>query len=470
MITLISMDIFESNMSLKSQAMSIIQQNRKSGKDEAIYFKDVIKPSTNILKQFSDGYLEAFANRIETGKFGFSERVGLELKRVREKGKAKADPNQISLFSTDNWDFDYVLMGHIGSYIHFPYSELYENIANPDIYYAYDPLNPIANQTEVFWHDNNQPYSQWEYGEETWAMEHATWVFLLDDLIAGNHMDYFEFSPCANGEFLGYLCENELLTSREPEIQLDSVPPPPNPSYNGPLQNNIPPFAHSTISNDKYLLSATIPRIRLKGNVRFGFWSGPNRISMYRGNARIANPYRQNFSEAILDTSLPVFREISISRNSARNWNWNGCDAVYTNQWRQEQVDNHIVVTYVASWLYFAGADIDFQATAGVKWDTSMVQRTVIVNGQSITITTQKGWVPQFDASAKVSGKISIRKREKVLGEIPLSRASFMAQAIGNNFGLGTCANTGASQCEKDWSIRAINGSFEYFFRINITH
>jgi len=56
------------------------------------------------------------------------------------------------------------------------------------------------------------------------------------------------------------------------------------------------------------------------------------------------------------------------------------------------------------------------------------------------------------------------------MGEMNIPRASFMANAIGDNFGLGTCNNTGASVCERPWAVRSIGDNFEFFWRVNITY
>lgn len=455
LITLVSMDIFEKNPDLKMQAFSIIQQNRKIGRDEALYFKDIVKYSAKVPRAFAEQFLSEFGRRLESGKFGFADRVTNELQKIREKGKIANQESHRRIFKVNDWNFDWVLLAHIGSYIHFPYSEMFEQVSNPQIHYTFDPLNPNAQQTEVYWQTGSQPNSKWQYGNESWAMQNATWVFLLDDIIAGNHLDRYELSPCANGSFLGYLCENELDQTSDFGIRQDSVPPPtpPNVNYNGPLQDNIPASAHATITDDIYLLSATIPRIRIKGNVRpGGFWNASNRITMYRGKVQIANPTNRNFSNAILATSLTVF-EKNITRSNGRNKNWVDCGAVYTNQWKQEQFDNYIAVTYVAHWLYFDGSKINFDASASVRYDS-----------------TAQTWVPQLNANGKVKSIIYVRKREKLLGEIYLSRASFIEKAIGNNFALGTCSVTGASLCDRQWAVRSIGSKFEYFLRVQITY
>lgn len=61
-------------------------------------------------------------------------------------------------------------------------------------------------------------------------------------------------------------------------------------------------------------------------------------------------------------------------------------------------------------------------------------------------------------------------RREKIMGEIYIPRASFVANAIGNNFGLGTCHDTGAPYCERAWSVRSIGDNFEFYWRVNITY
>jgi hypothetical protein len=336
-------------------------------------------------------------------------------------------------------------------------------------------LNPQAIETEVFWSDGNQFMSDVVNGQDQWAAENPVWVFLLDDIIAGNHYDQYLKSPCARGNFLSALCDNELLPS-DKVIVNTPPPPPPNTTYNGPLENNIPPFAHASITNDKYLLSATIPRIRIKQNVRPGFWNGDNEIYMYRGNARIAHPERENFSEAVIDTSWQVHHK-KISRSSGRRGWWVDVGAAYSYQWREEQDNNYIAVTYLAHWLTFSDWELNFKASAGVIWDTTRIPVTVTVTdpntGLSGTVTTfrQRGWVPSISARADVNGKITLdRRREKLMGEVNITRASFMANAIGNNFGLGICGNTGASLCERDWAIRSIGNNYEYFWRVNITY
>ncbi|MCA6516921.1 MAG: hypothetical protein IM577_15165 [Chitinophagaceae bacterium] len=454
LITFISMDIFETNQNLKKEVLSIIQQNRKSGKGEVLYFKDILSSSQLITSNFKNTFLSEFAKRLETGKFHYANRVKEELILARDKGKIKT--SSLNTFSNfGDWDFNYLTLAHIGSYIYFPFSENFENTTGPLLHYTHDPLNPQAAETEVFWNNGQEFSADVVSGQDSWAAANAVWVFLLDDVIAGNHYDNYVKSPCASGDFFAQLCNNELLPPDRTLPTQTSPPPPPNTAYNGPLENNIPPYAHATITNDKYLLSSSIPRIRIKRNVRpGGFWNGSNRIQLYRANARIANPNRANFSEAIMDTSLAVISEKKISRKDGRNGTWVQENSVYTYQWKQEQFEHYVVVTYVAHWLYFEGADIDYEVNAGVEWNNTL-----------------QTWVPKFDAKVKVKGKISIqRKREKIMGEIYIPRASFMANAIGNNFGLGTCHDTGAPYCERAWSVRSIGDNFEFYWRVNITY
>lgn len=472
LVTLVSMDVFQDNPQLKKQVISFIHQNRKADKGESISFSNILQSKAPVTKDFTNKFLSEFADRLETGNFAFAERVRKELDLVRKKGKITVVANRITT-GTDfsDWDFDYVTMAHIGAYIHFPYSELFETNADPLLHYTHDPLNPQVFETEVFWEEGQEYSSNWVTGNEEWAMQNATFVFLLDDAIAGNHLDRYVLSPCAQGDFLRNLCNNELLSN---SLIVDSVPPPPPPpaTYNGPLQNNIAPFAHSTITNDKYLLSATIPRIRIKQNVRPGFWNGDNEIYMYRGNARIANPERENFSDAVIDTSMQVHHK-KISRSSGRRGWWVDVGAAYSYQWRQEQENNYIAVTYLAHWLTFTDWELNFKTSAGVTWDTTRIPVTVTEPTTGITVTTyrQRGWVPSFSAKADVNGKIKLdTRREKLMGEVNITRASFMANAIGNNFGLGICSNTSASPCERDWAIRSIGNNYEFFWRVNIIY
>lgn len=433
LVTLVSMDVFQDNPQLKKQAISFIHQNRKNGKDEAVSFSAILQSKAPITQDFSNKFLSEFGNRLETGNFAFADRVKKELALVREKGKNTVVANRTTT-DTDfsGWDFDYVTMAHIGAYIHFPYSELFETNADPLLHYTHDPLNPQVFETEVFWEVGQQYSSDWVTGNEEWAMQNATFVFLLDDAIAGNHLDRYVLSPCAQGDFLRRICNNELLP---PPARVDSVPPPPPPpaTYNGPLQNNIAPFALSTITNDKYLLSASIPRVRILKNVRNGFWNGRNNIYMYRGNARIANPDIRDFSQAVIDTGFRVFHA-EISRNSASKGWWKDVGAVYSYQWRQEQDNNYIAITFLAHWLNFTQWKVDFKTSVGVTWDTTRIPITVTEPTTGITVTTyrQRGWVPSFSAKADVSGKIEFdRTRERFMSEANVTRASFLSQAIG---------------------------------------
>lgn len=133
-----------------------------------------------------------------------------------------------------------------------------------------------------------------------------------------------------------------------------------------------------------------------------------------------------------------------------------------------------MAVTYIAHWLYFEGADLNFNVNASVVWDTTLVPRTVTNPNTGVTTTTMvpRGWVPAFNASAQVSGKIKLlgrEKRQRLWGEVYLPRESFMANAMGDR-GLGTCANTGAAVCEKPWTVRTIGSKFQYFIRVNIVY
>ncbi|MBX9782052.1 MAG: hypothetical protein K2X48_02055 [Chitinophagaceae bacterium] len=336
LVTLVSMDVFENNPLLKAQALSFIHQNRKNDKGESVSFANIINAKAPVTQEFSTKFLAEFGKRLETGDFAFANRVEKELAVVREKGKKPVTANR-TIANTDfsDWDFNYVTMAHIGAYIHFPYSEQFQTTASPLMHYTHDPLNPQSFETEVFWQQGQQYSSDYVSGNEEWAMQNATFVFLLDDAIAGNHLDRYVASPCAQGNFLNSLCNNEEYVA--PPMRPDSVPPPPPPAatYNGPLQNNIAPFALSTITNDKYLLSATIPRIRIKSNVRSGFWNGDNQIFMYRSRARISNPNQRDFNIAIVaDTPFLVFDKRITRSSGSRGW-WVDVGTTYTSQWGQ---------------------------------------------------------------------------------------------------------------------------------------
>lgn len=476
LVTFIVMDIIENNENIKHELLNILHQSRKNGKNEAVSFTNILNSDGGVSNQFSEKFVNEFTQRLESGKFAFSNKVVEELQKVRQFGKKAIVVNQNEqLNNSSNWDLNYVTMAHIGSYIYFPYSENFEHFSYPTFYYTYDPLNPNALNTEIFWENNNQFFSNWVSGNEEWAMANPTLVLLLDDDIAGNHLEHYLTSRCAQGNFLAYLCMTELFNS-PPTTQSTPPPTPPSATYNGPLQNNIAPFAHASITNDKYILSATIPKVRIKRNVRYGFWSGPNVLYMYRANAKIFSPEVNSFFDAIKDTSFTVIDKLFISRKSGRNGNWINVNATYTSKWGQEQKDNYIALTYRAHWLQVSPLAINFKASAGVSWDTTRIPITVNINdpitglGAAVTTYRQRGWVPSFNASANVEGSITIKRNQRLMIGGHITRSSFMANAIGNNFGLGICNNTGLSLCERDWAIRSIGTNFEFFWRVNITY
>lgn len=449
LVTLLTHDVFESNKSLKKEYVRLFNSDKVLKSKESIYFSDLIGKGKLANTNFAKTFIQSVINKFESERFAGAEKVKSTIQRLKNEINLKK--TSISVES-DDFAETVVLLPYLGSHIYFPFSEDFPNVDMQTTYYCYDPIDDNATSIEVFKNEGGIILNQIAPGGDSWAQAHPTIVIKVDDLIAGNHLTNYRTSPCTQGNFFTELCQNELYQIATPD-SITPPPPPPSVVYNGPLPYNISPSAYNTI-DDRYLLSASLPRIRLMKNLRPHFWNGGNDLSLYRGNARIANPNFADFNVAVIDTSMAVFRHFTIGRRDAANKRWVYPLVPYTYDWRLVQENNYVALTVLRSWLYFGGADINFNANAGVRFDP-------------LTNT----WVPSFDASVNLSGKISLgRVRESFEGENYITRRSFLSNAIGDNFGLGATCDKGVDCGTKNWAIRRIDDKLEYYFKINLTY
>lgn len=440
----ITLGVFQDNPDLFSKYQkSIAKRGLRKGR-EAIYFSEILNDDQSLEHGFSREFIKEFKARFNSGNYPNNDKTeAIRIKLLKEINQNSASGSVQRNFTVDE---QLLFLPFLGSNIYFPFSENFQN-STVTPFTCYDPQDENATTVVVTKTKNGITTNQTVSGADDWSETHPTIVIRLDDLVAGNQLDRYNNSSCAQSDFFKTLCPNEVL-------DIDSVPPPPppNPSYCGPLQSNIAPYAYTTI-DDRYLIAVSIPKVRLLGNLRFGFWSGSNRIAVYRGNARIAQPNRQVFSEAVIDTSFQVMTQ-DISRKNGKDKTWVDCNSPYNNNWRLEQNENYVAFTVVKSWLYFAGTDINFSAKAGVVYDTA----------------THK-FIPSFTGSADVAGKISIRRREDLEAEQNINRLSLLSNALGNNFGLqGTCTTNVDCSENKDWSIRQFSTKMQFYFRVNICY
>ncbi len=470
LITLLVSDVFSERPDLLNKfKKSIVKKDYQKG-SEAIFFKDILANKTNLETGFANEFITQIVAKFRNENFRGKERVTAILSKIKKEISEKISSTK----TTDDLNIttQTLLLPHLGSQLYFPFSEDFANQANLNPFYCYDPLNESATTVEVFREVNGILQTQIVTGDDSWAELNATIVIKLDDQIAANHLDQYVQSPCAQNRFYDALCPNEVL-----DIDgVDSVPPPPV-SYCGPLTYNIQPAAYTTLG-DNYIFSAYIPHVKLSENLRWAFWSGSNKLALYKAKAKVIAAHINDIGQAFRNSSNQV-GEIEVKRKYGRkNW-WVTLDAPlqWSSDWQIIEFENYQALSILKHWLNLNNAELNFNVNAGAKWDTTRVRNiTPRPGGGFDTTYAPKGWTQDYNATASVVGKISYdRTREAFVGEHTVTRRSFTLFPIGDNFGLGTSATRytpegPALYSPTPYAIRGIGDKFQYYFKVRLCY
>lgn len=226
----------------------------------------------------------------------------------------------------------------------------------------------------------------------------------------------------------------------------DPTPPPPVVLCSDLTSNTV-----ATL-NDSYSISNSMPSIRLLENIRYGFWSGSNRINIYQGYAKLTNPTvnQSNGTLAITEPNRPV-GDARIKRKQARKGTWITYGPIWNPYWNMEQKDNYMLITYRKSFLAGTNATVDYHITAGITYNAT-------------TMT----WIPSTTGTVTATGSISIGENYGKYGEDWIPRASILTNAVGDIFGLGTTV-TQNIYLPTSFTIRQVN-KFQYYFKTNICY
>jgi hypothetical protein len=470
LISLLVADVFNERSDLLDKYKKSVSKNDYQKGSEAIFFKDILANKANLQTGFANEFVTQIVAKFRNENFTGKEKVSAILSKVKNEISEKVS----SARTTDDLNIttQTLLLPHLGSQLYFPFSENFANQTNLNPFYCYDPLNEAATTVEVFREINGVIQTQVVTGDDSWAEQNATIVIKFDDNIAGNQLDKYLESPCAQARFYDALCPNEVL-----DIDgVDSISPPPA-SYCGPLTYNIQPAVYPTLG-DNYIFSAFIPHVKLSENLRWAFWSGSNKLALYKSKAKVIAAHINDIGKAFRDSSYQV-GQFEIRRKCARkNW-WVTLPSAlqWSSDWRIIEYENYQAVSILKHWLNFNNADLNFNVNAGAKWDTTRVRTiTPRPGGGFDTTYAPRGWTQNFNATASVAGKISYdRTREAFAGEHTVTRRSFTLFPVGDNFGLGTSASRTTPQgsplyATTPYAIRGIGSKFQYYFRVNLCY
>ncbi|MDQ6755577.1 MAG: hypothetical protein M3004_01455 [Bacteroidota bacterium] len=391
-----------------------------SQNDEAISFKEIAEEKYDYSREFAQKFKASYLNIYYAHNYFRADKFPVPIK-----------PNPNSRTAT----LDDVFIDADGTQIYWPYSDFFVGQEVTDPATTYYPMADLET-VEAFLPDPGNPSTDIVFpANETYSQSDP--IFVLN----------FNLSP-------------------DDYFRVDSVPPPPPP----------PPVAtcqwlnYNTIAdviNDQYVVSVTIPKVRLLKNFRT--WvGGSNYLTMQqwfiKPNSLNVNP----------STSLPVVtadhrdvcKNYQIKRADVGNWmtvGWN-----YNDDWKLIEYDNPMVLFSEQGWFYNPDGQVTFDVNAGLTYDTAT-----------------RRFVPSFNAGAKASVTAHIGTSYEYRGSDYLSRRGVFANAVGNNFSIGTATQAPVIQWRgfpprpvlanisldtDPWALRQVSDCIQYYFKVHECH
>lgn len=240
--------------------------------------------------------------------------------------------------------------------------------------------------------------------------------------------------------------------SGERVLPLD--PPPPIYTCNFLTYNT-----YSDVLDDRYVITATMPKIKLIANFRTWI-GGTNKFTMYQCFAK-PNNMGINLSPAldpITADKRAVVNEYQVKRRRVSRSEWVDFGQIYNDDWRLIQYDNPMLIFSKQGLLASPNGNFTAKVGGGLK---------LVEIKNAAGVITGYQWVPSFDINANAEINVHIGNQWKYQGSDYISRRGLLANAVGDNFANGDATQAGEAT---PWAVRKINDVMLYYFKVRECH
>jgi hypothetical protein len=397
--------------------------------DEAISFEEIVQGIQPYLKEFAPAFTQRFTQVYQSGKYI----------RSGQYSPSTTNANTRSGISE-------LLANHDNCQIYFPYSSCFTEaqLANPAV--SYYPMADVITNTGF----KSQPESD------------STYALIVDE-------EYAKRQPL-------YIINDNLDANYAADLEsidaIDSLPQPPGYICNFLNYNTVSDSVH-----DGYTVSVTMPHYRMIDNIRTVF-GGSNKITLKQYFAKPLN-LNPNPSPALqpFDTSgRYIFIEKKILREEVGTWILGG--QIVNDFWSVIQYENPLILYGKLGWFSDPTGSINASVGGGVRLDT-------LRNGAGVITGYQ--WVPSFNLGGTFNFTATIDDPWTILGTDYVTRRGLLANAVGDNFGLGTAQQQQSVYWQYNWftgwvvpqiqniqldpnpyAVRQISDMFQYYLKIRI--
>lgn len=381
--------------------------------DESITFDEIAEGTEKYVQDLAPYFRSAYLRVLQQGNYERADEFrkiqpGALSGRIGTKGMTEQDA---------------VFYYNDGAQIYFPYSERFDAGKMDGVAVTYHPLDEV---------ESNEAFRV--SGEKETIVEN----FVVDET-------YVSTNPTL------------VINFNEEEAENNSAydPPPPNYRCNFLMYNT-----YSDVIDDRYVISVTMPRIKLLRNFR-SFIGGANYITLYQCYAK-PNNMEINPSPAldpITADKRVVCHEVKVRRNKVGQWIDFG--QIFNDDWRMIQYENPVLLFVKRGWFLNPTGAVDLKIQGGVKLDTIRIRRP----GQADTFVYR--WINSFNAGASANLHLDIGHKYQYIGSDYVTRRGMLANCIGDNFGNGTALDAGDNT---PWTVRRLSDAVLYYFRIRECH
>ncbi|MEO7984554.1 MAG: hypothetical protein ABI688_10775, partial [Bacteroidota bacterium] len=390
-----------------------VKENEQN--DESITFDELATGQPKYAGQLAARFKSAYLALLKEGNYFLSTEFA-NLPGGEPSGRIK--PGNMPVY-------DDVFFNNDAAQIYFPYSELFAavDIAGFDV--TYHPLKEVE-ENEAFKSLGGKQNS-------------------LETIIVNE--DHAQKYPVL------------VINFDEEDNQSQLILDPPPPAY---LCNFLTYNTFSDVLDDRYVITATIPKIKILKNFR-SFIGGANYITMYQCYAKPDN-FNVNTSPALNPITADkriVVTDFKIKR--ANKGKWVDFGQIFNDDWRLVQYDNPMILFSKQGWFYNPSGNLEVKVSGGVKLDTVHIDKTRPYEPDSIRYQ----WTSGFSAGASLTFNLRIGSQYQLIGSDYVSRRGLLASCVGDNFGTGTAGEAGEST---PWTVRKVSDAMLYYFKIRECH
>lgn len=381
--------------------------------EEAITFKEILDEKPAYVSDFAKKFKEKFGEIYYAHNYFRANKFPIPLLPI---------PTTKNGASTANGQFyNNLFSDSDGTQIYFPYSENFDQIEIISPAITYYPLQEVED-VEAYQNDENE--------------DGNVLTFIANELYAKNNPTFV-------------LNINEIGNMKSPFVD-NMLSDPFNRLQNRRIVNNV----LSDTLDDKYVISAYIPKVKLLKNFRT--WLGGSNffvmVQCYaKPNYLMVNP-QPNLNPVGVNERY-VCKDFNIRRKYVGNWV--DFNLIYNDDWKLEQYDNPMLIYSKQGWFYNTNGEASLNVTAGLRIDS--------VRNNLGNISYQL--VPTFNAGVSVGIKVVLGPQYEFRGSDYITRRGMLANIVDNNFGNGTLEYQNVN-----YTVRKVGDCLQYAFVVNESH